>query len=42
MIHTKLYPWQVAMARRAFVTWMTLPAIWTEAYLKTWWEVYRG
>ena len=41
-IATKLYPWQVALARRTFVTWMTLPAIWSEAYLKAWWEVYRA
>lgn len=39
---TKLHPWQVALARRAFVTWVTLPIIWSEAYFKTWHEVYRG
>ena len=38
---TKLYPWQVALARRTFVTMVTLPMIWSEAYWKTWYEVYR-
>lgn len=38
---TKLYPWQVALARRSFVTYVTLPIIWSEAFWKTWYEVYR-
>ena len=33
---------QTAIARRTFVLWATLPAIWAEAWIKTWWEVYRG
>ena len=33
---------QTASARRLFVLWATLPVIWTEAWLKTWYEVYRG
>lgn len=39
---TKLMPWQIAIARRTFVTWFTLPAIWSEAYLKAWYEVYKA
>ena len=39
---TKLYPWQVAMMRRTFVAWATLPMIWSEAYMKTFWEVFRS
>lgn len=41
MIHNKLMPWQIAIARRTFVTWVTLPLIWSEAYWKTWNEVMR-
>ena len=40
-IHNKLMPWQIAIARRTFVTWATLPWVWSEAYMKTWAEVYR-
>ena len=39
---SRLYSWQIAVARRTFVTWVTLPMIWSEAWLKTWHEVYRG
>lgn len=31
----------MAIARRTFVTFVTLPLIWSEAYWKTWYEVYR-
>lgn len=41
MIRDKLTPWRIAMARRAFVTWATLPMIWSEAFWRTWHEVYR-
>lgn len=41
-MESKLYPWQVAVARRSFVTFVTLPIIWSEAFFKTWHEVYRG
>ena len=40
-IHNKLMPWHMAVARRTFVTWATLPIIWSEAFWKTWYEVYR-
>jgi len=39
---SKLMPWQIAIARRQFVLWATLPMIWSEAYFKAWNEVYRG
>jgi len=39
---TKLAPWQIALMRRQFVLWATLPMIWSEAYFKTFYEVYRG
>lgn len=29
---TKLMPWQVAIARRQFVLWVTLPMIWSGVY----------
>ena len=38
---TKMFPWQVALARRTFVTMATLPMIWSEAYWKTWHQVYK-
>ncbi len=41
MIHNKQFPWQMAIARRTFVTFVTLPLICSEAYWKTWYEVYR-
>jgi len=34
-------PWHIACARRMFVIWATLPAIWSEAFLTTWASVYR-
>lgn len=42
MIHDKLTPWRIAVARRTFVTWMTLPTIWSETFWKTWTDVYLG
>lgn len=39
---TKLYPWQIAQMRRLFVLYSTVPLIWSEAFWKTWHEVYRG
>jgi hypothetical protein len=40
-IHDKLLPWHMAVARRTFVAWVTLPIVWSEAFWKTWYEVYR-
>jgi len=40
-IHNKLMPWQIAIARRQFVMWATLPMIWSETFIKTFNEVYR-
>lgn len=41
-IHDKLTPWRIAAARRTFVMLVTLPMIWTEAYMKAWHELYKG
>ena len=41
-MNSKMYPWQIALARRSFVTLVTLPIIWSEAYWRTWYEVWRG
>lgn len=34
-------PFHIAAARRMFVAWVTLPLVFSEAYWKTWYEVYR-
>lgn len=40
-IHNKQLPWQIAQIRKAWVTWVTLPLIFSEAYFTTWYEVFR-
>lgn len=41
-INDKLTPWRIAVARRAFVTAVTLPIIWPECFWRTWYEVFRS
>ena len=39
MIHTKLFPWYIAQARKAYVTQITLGLTWWTGYWDAWTKV---
>jgi len=41
MIRNKLFPWQMAQARRAMMVPILMPFQWWNIYWTTWSEVYR-
>ena len=42
-LQSKLAPWHIAVARRTFIAWATLPIIYSETFFRTWTEVmYPG
>ena len=41
MIRDKLTPWRIAVARRTFVMWATLPTIWAEAFWTNFLSYFR-